>query len=172
MSEDRLSQIQNLWGLTTTPAYHRNVANDIYFSRIKDLEVAIRISPGTQRTPSEIQAELDFIGYLKKNSVNVCETIVSLNKNEIETILEDGKSYQVVVFKKIPGEKVGDRGLTTEIVEAWATEMAKMHTLAENFQPRTVRRNHWNLDSTYLKAFTSLSEASEKITIKSLKIFN
>ena len=117
MTGHRLLRIQELWGLTEEPVFHRFVANDIYFSRIKDLEVVIRITPSTQRTVSEIQAELDWINYLNRNSVQVCETVRSFSLKEIETVEDEGKTFHCVVFKKIEGERVTKELMKVEHIQ-------------------------------------------------------
>ena len=79
-------QIKKLWPMTVDLIFHRNVANDIYFSKINDQDVVVRLTPSSQRSVEEIASELDWINHLQKNSVNVCQTVLSLNNDEIETL--------------------------------------------------------------------------------------
>lgn len=168
-----LSKIKYLWDLTQEPVFHRNVANDIYFSQKGPLEVVLRVTPSSQRSPEEIAAELSWINHLKKNSLNVCETVASINQNEIETLNVSGNLYHVVVFKKVPGERLGDRSLNMKIVKNWAYNLADMHNLAESYQPSlTKKRNFWNEDSAFLKSLESHGESGENIKTEAIKIID
>ena len=116
MAIEKLKQIQNLWNLSSEPVFHRFVANDIYFSTALDLEVVIRITPSSQRSVSEIRAELKWISYLKTNSIQY-----------------EQNTFHVVVFKKILGERITKELLKPQHIQLWAEQMAKMHNLAEGY---------------------------------------
>lgn len=171
MNHAILNLVKEKWGLTLEPTFHRHVANDIYFSKIGDLEVVLRITSDTQRSQQEIQSELDWINDLRANSIRVCETVLSNTKKEIETFIEADQTFHVVVFKKISGARVEDENLNEDIVHSWATQLAKMNQLSETYAPPGFRRRRWDEDSTYLKALTALNETSEKIKNESLKVF-
>jgi amicoumacin kinase len=172
MMAEYLPAIQKLWSLTKAPVFHRHVANDIYFSQINDLEVVLRVTAGFARTAAEIRAELEWINYLKSNSVQVCETVLSQNKNEIETVKVDSSLFHVVVFKKIPGQRIADNTLNENQVCLWATQLAKMHLLAKSYQPKNEKRKIWIEDSTFLIAAASLDELAEKIKDETIRVID
>ncbi len=53
------SELKKYWPLSDDLVLHRNVANLVYFSKIENLEVVVRLTPVNQRTQNEIKAELD-----------------------------------------------------------------------------------------------------------------
>jgi Ser/Thr protein kinase RdoA (MazF antagonist) len=167
-------QIQKLWPMTEDLIFHRNVANDIYFSKINNQEVVVRLTPSSQRSVEEIASELDWINHLKKNSVNVCQTVLSLNNEEIETLNFLSKTYHVVVFKKVNGARLADRSLNLDIVRNWAHNMAKMHNLSENYTPPhgSPKRKFWHEDSAFLKSLEAHNESTEEIKTETLKIIS
>lgn len=173
-NSELLNCITSLWGLTQEPVFHRNVANDIYFSKKGPLEVVLRITPASQRSAAEIAAELAWINHLKKNSLNVCETVPSVHNNEIETVKITETIYHVVVFKKVPGERLPDRSLNMQIVKNWAHNLALMHNLAENYSPPagTIKRSFWNADSAFLKSLEAYGESGEVTKSEALKIID
>ncbi|MEQ1722413.1 MAG: hypothetical protein ABL930_04505, partial [Pseudobdellovibrio sp.] len=164
--------IKSNWPITTELIFYRNVANDIYFSKINDLEVVVRLTPSSQRSVSEIKSELNWINYLKKNSVNVCETVLSSQQNEIESINFLNQIYHVVIFKKVNGARLADRSLNLEVVKNWAHSMAQMHNLSETYSPLadSPKRKFWHKDSAFLKSLEAHDKSTEEIKIETLKI--
>ncbi|MBY0554643.1 phosphotransferase [bacterium] len=169
-----LNKIQHLWSLTQEPVFHRNVANDIYFSQKGPLDVVLRLTPSSQRTADEIVSELAWINHLKNNSLKVCETVKSVNQKEIETVQHGNTTYHVVVFKKVPGERLPERSLNMKIVKNWAHSLAQMHNLAEVYSPPAgvIKRNYWDTDSAFLKSLESHGESGENIRNETLKIIS
>lgn len=169
-----LNKIKSLWELTQEPVFHRNVANDIYFSQKGPLEVVLRLTPVSQRSVDEIASELAWINHLKQNSLKVCETVQSINQKEFETVNSGEITYHVVVFKKIPGERLPERSMNMQIAKNWAHSLAQMHNLAESYTPPTgiKKRNSWDTDSAFLKSLEAHGESGEKIKEEALKIIN
>ena len=156
-------EITRLWNLVDEPKFYRNVANDIYFSKNTDLvDVVIRITPASQRCRDELVSELHWIDFLFNSGLKTCRALSSVNGLFVEPLMFNNKSVYVVVFEKIPGERIELAAFNDTFIQKWAEALAQLHGLARQYQPPShiQKRNDWLNDSIFHKSIEALNESS------------
>ena len=61
MQITNINSLKKYWLIEDIPVLHRNVANLVYFANVGGIDAVIRLTPVSQRTDVEIQAELEWM---------------------------------------------------------------------------------------------------------------
>ncbi|MFF2753172.1 phosphotransferase enzyme family protein [Psychrobacillus sp. NPDC058041] len=104
----------------------------------------LRFSSQKENSLEQIEAELDFMEYLKSNSYPCVSPVASINNTFIETVETLEGAYFGVVFSKANGIQLDDEEdlLDSQIVQ-WGRSLAILHNLAMNYEPSNNKRNSW-----------------------------
>lgn len=114
-------------------------------------DYVLRISDGSRRSLSLVQAELDWVNYLAEHGASVCVPLCSRNGQLVETLTSDGRTFMGVVFEKAPGGMVRKADQTSEMTRNRGRLLGKIHTLSKKYDPpknRPVRHN-WYEDEDF-----------------------
>lgn len=122
-----IAPLKKYWNFVETPTLLRNVANLIYFGKLSGQDVVLRLTPGSQRDSSEVQAELKWMTDLSKKGFLVPQLIVSSEGNLFETLTINDQIFHVIVMLKIDGVRIEESLLNNEIVIKWSDLLAKLH---------------------------------------------
>lgn len=122
-----ISELKKYWTFTETPTLLRNVANMIYFGRLGDQEVVLRLTPSSQREAIEVQAELEWMTDLESKGFLVPHLIRSSSGKLFETLKINDQIFHAMVMIKIEGIKIEDSLLDEKIVLQWSDLLAKLH---------------------------------------------
>lgn len=127
----------------------------------------LRLAPLEEKNPCHVQAEIDFIQYLRKHGYPAMRPIPD-NDGRLSFILTSpwGK-YCVSAFAAVPGIQIENTSLTPEIVYTYGQGLGNLHALSSAYESPTVRQA-WNdvLNQTVLlqeHAAPAVIEACEKL---------
>ncbi len=150
-----LSELKKYWPITEDLSLHRNVANLVYFSKIESQEIVIRLTPTSQRSSDEINAELQWMNDLKKNGLNIVEIILSNQSSLFHTLNIHGSEFHIMVMKKIEGTRADPDTLTIDILHQWSATLALLHKNSKSIQSG-LKRETWNKDTIFLKSLSCI----------------
>ena len=126
---------------------HRASANFIYFYSYQGKEMVLRITSVNDRTEEQIQAELDFIDYLREKGINVPEIIPTKRGDRIITKNTKYGDFFAVAFEKMPGKHLEFEELTNVQLFKWGELTAKIHEASEEYPPKSYKqRGSWKED--------------------------
>jgi Ser/Thr protein kinase RdoA (MazF antagonist) len=119
-------------------------ANAVY-PFLKESEVFIlRFSPVEERKADIIQAELDFLRYLRSEDYSVPEMLLSKNGKEIELVSTPWGDYLAVVFKRVLGNALNRIKVNKDIIYGFGKALGKLHSLSQRFHPDGYQRISWS----------------------------
>ena len=127
------------------------VDNNFVYSFIKQSKNYI-LRGGTRHPSEQVKAELEWLFYLDSSGVNVSLPVKSDKDSYLELIEYKGKSVNVMVFEKAPGEAVDYRNpdvWNEELWEEMGRTLGRMHLAA-------VEYNSKELDFKRFTAFESV----------------
>ena len=159
-----ISELKKHWDLTTTPILHRNVANFVYFAKMGDREVVLRLTPLSQRTAEEIQAELEWMDEVHKYQILTPQIIRSNQSALFETVVIDNQIFHCVVMEKIDGIRTERDTLDEKIILIWSECLARLHLNAKKYSAGAGRAE-WNGDSTFELCMTVFPNTLESTQI-------
>ena len=91
-----------------------DVENFVYEYKYEYKNFILRITHSSHRKKEDILAELEWINYLHKNNINVCNPIFSKNNNLLEIINIKNSYFIVCVFEKAKGKFANKENLLNE----------------------------------------------------------
>jgi amicoumacin kinase len=150
-----ISELKKHWDLTTTPVLHRNVANFVYFGKIGERDVVIRLTPLTQRTADEIQAELNWMVEVRKFKILTPNLIKSHRGSLFETVTLENQIFHCVVMEKIDAVRTESDSLDENIILLWSDALARLHLNAPKLKPGAGRAE-WNRDAIFQQTLAEL----------------
>jgi len=117
--------------LKLIPAYE----NLIYSYEKDDKSYILRITRSDHQSPSEIQAEVDWILFLSDSSITVARPVRSPDNLFVETIEHEDELYSVVVSEKVPGASPAESDWNEALYREWGRMMGRMHMLTKSYIP-------------------------------------
>jgi amicoumacin kinase len=127
--------------------------NYIFKGKREDQEVIIRLTHSSHRLFEDIEAELDWVLFLKNNGLNVYEQYRSQNNQFIETFTaKDGSEFYVCCYEKIPGVRLGWKDIKNnhELVTAWGRTIGRLHKVTKNYEVPVGKSKRPNWDEEEL----------------------
>lgn len=106
----------------------------------------LRITHGSHRPRTSIEAELDWLDSLASNGVSVCRPVRSRQGRLVETIVSNHVQFHAVVFERAPGKRVPRDDQTPAMTVNRGRLLGQIHALSKNYKPRNARtkRHHWH----------------------------
>jgi Ser/Thr protein kinase RdoA (MazF antagonist) len=121
--------------------------NLVFFYKREAADYVLRVSFRDDRSPDQILAELDFIGYLHENGVRVSPPAESQEGRPMEVISSGSCQFAVVSFERAPGHRLPDKGYKyrdgasiEEYYLNWGRLLGQMHRLTQHYSPRSPTR--------------------------------
>ncbi|MFC1948365.1 phosphotransferase enzyme family protein [Chloroflexota bacterium] len=122
---------------------YRISANAVY-PFLRDGKVFIlRFSPVEERTADTIQAELEFLRFLRSEGYPVPDNLPSKNGNKLEFIHTPWGDYFAVVFERVPGNALYGIEITDDIIYGYGKALGELHILSRRYHPVRYQRISW-----------------------------
>ena len=102
----------------------------------------LRFAPASEKRAGSVQAELDFIAYLRANGYPAAEPMPSKSGELVVQQETPWGTYVASVFRRVPGVQLGNTGFSEEIVVGYGAALGALHWLSERFTAPGPRR--WN----------------------------
>lgn len=103
----------------------------------------LRMAPTDEKVLSQIQAEIDFILYLRAHHYPAMKPIANLS-NEYAFLLDSPwGTYCVSAFEGVPGVPIEDSPATSELVHAYGQALGQLHALSAKYEHKA-SRPAWN----------------------------
>ena len=96
--------------------YYRISANAVYPFELNSMRYYLRFSPIEERSTEIIQAELEFLRYLRTEGYPTVDALLSRNGKELEYLETPWGNYLAVVFKGVPGKSLNRIELTDALI--------------------------------------------------------
>jgi len=145
--------------------YVGNSANHVY-SFVKSGETRfLRLTSSRDRTKGQIEAELDFIAYLRRGGINAMPPILSAVERFIEELSSANGSLFACVFEEAKGERFryDSTKINKEHFRLRGRTLGQVHALSKDYVPSGgFRRFAWNEDKLLFDVEDFLPK-SEKI---------
>jgi Ser/Thr protein kinase RdoA (MazF antagonist) len=117
--------------------------NFVFGYRDGAVERILRITSNEHRSRSEIVAELEWIGHLRKSDASVCGPVGGAD--EIITVHCGDRTFHGVVFEKAPGRAVECRDLSEALYRAHGRTLGTFHRAAAGFPSAwPASRRNWD----------------------------
>jgi len=111
----------------------------------------LRLSPQAYRTRQAIEAELEFVTFLKSSRCDVAGPTPSMKRELLHAIpLSDGEVY-AVAFEQARGEpqQWGTDEHNRGILRSRGAALGRIHRAAKSFRPEKQPRIHWREDDLF-----------------------
>jgi Ser/Thr protein kinase RdoA (MazF antagonist) len=122
---------------------YRISANAVYPFLKDDKVFILRFSPVEERTADTIQAELEFLEFLRTENYPVPDTLPSKKGKELELINTPWGDYLAVVFKRVPGNALNRIEITDDIIYGYGKALGRLHSHSQRYHPGRFKRLSW-----------------------------
>jgi Ser/Thr protein kinase RdoA (MazF antagonist) len=123
--------------------YYRISANAVYPFECNEQRCFLRFSPVEERTAEAVQAELEFIRFLRSEGYPAVDTVLSRAGKELEYVETSRGDYLAVVFKGVPGKPLTMIPLTDSLIFSYGEALGKLHTLSRKYKKFKNKRISW-----------------------------
>jgi Ser/Thr protein kinase RdoA (MazF antagonist) len=113
--------------------YWRSSANFVFFFKASGRDRVLRFNHASERTASEIQAELAYINALAKSGVRVAQPVCSITGKDVESVDTGQGRFHAVVFEALPGKQLDLEELTADQLVRWGRALAELHQAAPHY---------------------------------------
>ncbi|MFA9560264.1 phosphotransferase enzyme family protein [Evansella sp. AB-rgal1] len=138
-STDVLHSAARLYNIShTTLKELAGFENFIYGGMINEKEVVLRLCHSTHRNMKQIEAELDWLLFLKNNGAAVCGPVFSNNNSLVEEVIAtDQSSFFVSVFEKAKGKQIilEENRDNTALFYNWGKSTGQLHKITKQYTP-------------------------------------
>ncbi|MCO7126885.1 phosphotransferase [Sporolactobacillus shoreicorticis] len=129
----------------------------------------LRFAPVEEKTQESVQAELDFLEYLRENDYSVAEHIPS--KKGLNVVLSEtpwGK-YVAVAFKGACGNRLDQLECSNDLYYGLGASLGHLHLLSAGYHAKDNRRTDWkqnlNWVETILKKYSAPAQSLKEVTL-------
>ncbi|MFS0781609.1 phosphotransferase enzyme family protein [Bacillus sp. 1P06AnD] len=100
-------------------------------------QVILRFTHSSHRTLDQLEAECDFVQYLKENGIHVYKQFKSRNYKFAEGLeTKNGSQFYVTCYEKLSGRRAETADMENHrFLEQWGNTIGKMHSLAIGYEP-------------------------------------
>lgn len=121
-------QILKRWKYDQGSVYYlRASANFIFIFKKSGRTFYLRFNDSSEREPHAIEAEVNILIYLGKNSLNVAQPVQSINGNYLEIVETEVGTYYAVVFEALEGDQYEIEEITDEQNYLWGKSLGALH---------------------------------------------
>jgi len=133
----------------------------------------LKVTHSSHRTYDQLEAEVEWLGYLVSKGVRAPRTYASFNLLDVERVPTGDSYFSVVSYEKLTGEPIGDPVWNDTLFRLWGRLIGRLHRLSLKYLPKK-RRYAWHeSDFLNLEAYIPMSEceirASAERVIQSVK---
>lgn len=104
-----------------------------------------RVTHISHRSLADIQAELEFLSFLKFNGAAVSEPVAPIHRQQVEYVEQVG-AFICCQFVMAEGRLVSQADWQSPLFESWGESIGQFHQLASQYQPVGAKRFDWRVD--------------------------
>jgi len=123
--------------------YYRISANAVYPFECNTQRCFLRFSPVEERAIKAVQAELEYIRFLRSEGYPAVDTVLSRSGKELEYVETSWGNYLAVVFKGVPGKPLTTFPLTDSLIFGYGQALGRLHTLSRKYNNFKNKRVSW-----------------------------
>lgn len=163
-TREAANRAASAWNLGGEPSLIGRLENFTYRAGPSDRERIVRVTEPTHRSFAELEAELDWLGFLSQRGIKVSAPLPSDRGNLIEPFETADGPLHVSVFVKAPGSPFNfQRDWGPEFHRALGELIGSMHAATMGYSPpEGARRKSWAEDMGHLRQVISTSEPSAR----------
>lgn len=175
-NEDIINEAAERYGIEKEKLkFINDFENYIYEYEKNDKHYILRLTHSSHRSENLVNGELDWISYLHKNNVNVCNPVLSNNNKLVERIEANNSYFLVTAFDKAKGEHADrNKGLlwNSIVFEKWGQTVGRMHALTKNYSPSKEQYKRFEIseDDLYKNGGTYINIYGEKFSQKHMNL--
>lgn len=170
--DSTLKSILKNWGLSGEVSLISNTENTIFKIETENGSLIVaRFTEIDHRSINDVEAEVHWLDYLKKNNINLAFPIADLNGNLVQSLNIENKTVTVVFFNWAQG-KLLDRGSrwASKQFEEIGSYLGRLHFLSKGYIPaKEYKRYKWNDTQQIKSIYHYLPETYHKEADASLK---
>lgn len=145
--------------------------NYIYEYEKNGKHYILRLTHSSHRSENLVNGELDWISYLHKNDVNVCNPVLSNNNRLVERIEGENSYFLATAFDKAMGQHIDRNNMllwNSIVFEKWGQTVGRMHALTKNYisSKEQYKRFEISEDDLYQNGENYISIYGEKFVQK------
>ncbi|MDD3831534.1 MAG: phosphotransferase [Clostridia bacterium] len=138
-------------------SYFRASCNIIYPYRVDKKVRFLRLAPVEEKSLAQVQAEIDYIQYLRSNGYNAVTPVSTLQGDLVMQIDTPYGQYVISCFENANGVTLEETDLNDKIMIAYGEALGQLHALSRQYgrnnanRPDYIERIDWAIDvfSTY-----------------------
>ena len=115
--------------------YYRISSNAVYPFENTGNSQFLRFAPAAEKQKANIQAELEFIAYLREHGYGALEAVASRTGSELIEAETPWGPYYASVFKRVAGGQLGSTELSDHIVFKYGEALGRLHQLSKEYTP-------------------------------------
>lgn len=120
----------------------------------------LRFSRNEERDLRTLEAELEYLLYLKEHGFPATYPVLSKDGKYIETGSDSHGCYYGMVFEKARGIQLSAEDRTPEQYLAWGRELGRLHNLSRKFSPKSPRSSYLDYCALFRKSFSQWGESA------------
>ncbi len=120
--------------------------NQMFGFRVQSRRIVIRVTPPGHKSVGEVEAEIDWINYLRQNGAPVIVPLKSKNGRLVEVIETSEGAIPVSCFQWADGQRVTRDDFSESLFKSWGRAVGKLHALTKEFHPKYRNRIKWYED--------------------------
>ncbi|OLO40696.1 hypothetical protein BTR23_04250 [Alkalihalophilus pseudofirmus] len=134
----------------------------------KGEDVVLRLTHSSHRTKEQIEAELHWLSYLKKNKAPACGCLPSIHGNAVETIQAESTSFYASLFEKAEGHaiKVDAPSFHQALITKWGETIGTFHRLTRHYEKPDYIMKRPDLIEEYASQFAPFLPADQPLREK------
>lgn len=120
--------------------HYRISSNAIYPFKWEGTTHFLRFAPQEEKRKPNLQAELEFIAYLRGNDYGALEAVPSKAGEKLVEVQTPWGAYVASVFKRVAGVQLDRTGCSDEIMFCYGKALGKLHRLSSQYIPGDFKR--------------------------------
>ncbi|MNC20867.1 homoserine kinase [compost metagenome] len=120
--------------------HYRVSSNAIYPFKREGTTHFLRFAPQEEKLKPNLQAELEFIAYLRGNDYGVLEAVPSQAGEKLVEVQTPWGAYVASVFKRVAGVQLDRTEFADDIMFCYGKALGKLHRLSSQYIPGECRR--------------------------------
>ncbi len=138
-------------------------ANAVYpFYRFGEI-CLLRFAPVEEKEAESVQAELDFLAYLRGCGFSAPETVPTKNGSELLVIDTDWGRYIAAVFKRVAGKKMESLEYSDSLFKEYGQTLGELHNLSRAYHPSEPLRPSWKKQLSKVESVLRECHAPDKV---------
>lgn len=137
------------------------VENFVYGFRPSEMDLILRLTHSSHRTPDQVRGELDWMDHLHRHGVNVARPILSSNQRFVEVIPARGSKFIATAFERAPGvppSRQNPEIWGPELFREWGRTIGRMHAVTKSYvnNDPAIKRDEWYQEDMIVNAIRYL----------------